>query len=58
MISWSNFQKQSDQTWVDVMTADDLYHGISLNLVLLILEMILICGKKTSTSYYKVWYIW
>ena len=38
MISRSNFQKKNDQTWVDVMTADDLYNGISLNLILLTFE--------------------
>ena len=38
MISRSNFQKKNDQTWVDVMTADDLYNGISLNFVLLTSE--------------------
>ena len=26
------------QTWVDVMTADDLYNGLALNLVLLTFE--------------------
>ena len=35
MVSRSNLQKKNYQTWVDVMTADDLYNGISLNLVLL-----------------------
>ena len=38
MISRSNFQKKNDQTWVGVTTADDLYNGISLNLVLLTFE--------------------
>ena len=38
MISRSNFQKKFYQTWVDVMTADDLYNGISLKLVLLTFE--------------------
>ena len=38
MISRSIFQKKNDQTWVDVMTADGLYNGISLNLVLLTFE--------------------
>ena len=38
MISRSNFQKKNDQTWVDIMTADDLHNGLSLNLVLLTFE--------------------
>ena len=38
MISQSNFQKKINQTWVDVMTADDLYNSISLNLVMLTFE--------------------
>ena len=46
MISRSNFQKKNDQTWVNVMTAADLYNGISLDLVLLTFEVIIICGKK------------
>ena len=46
MISQANFQKRNDQTWVDVMTADDLYNGISLNLAMLTFEMIIFCGKK------------
>ena len=54
MISRSNFQK-IDQTWVNEMTADDLYSGISLNLVLLTFEVIIICGKKINTSYEKAW---
>ena len=29
------FSEKNDQTWVDVMTADDLYNGISLNLAML-----------------------
>ena len=57
MISWSNFQKKNDQTWVDVMTADDLYNGISLKLVLLTFEDHYHL-KMISTSYYKAWYIW
>ena len=40
------FSEKNDQTWVNVMTADDLYNGISLNLVLLTFEVIIICGKK------------
>ena len=32
------FAEKNDQTRVDVMTADDLYSGISLNLVLLTFE--------------------
>ena len=32
------FSQKNDQTWVDVITADDLYNGISLDLVLLTFE--------------------
>ena len=38
MITRSDFQKTNYQTWVDVMTADAMYNGISLNLVLLTFE--------------------
>ena len=38
MISRSNFQKKIDQTWVDVMTVDDLFNGISLNLIFFTFE--------------------
>ena len=37
MISRSNFQKKFYQTWVDVMTADDLYNGLSPNLPVVLL---------------------
>ena len=52
------FSEKNYQTWVNVMTADDLYNGISLNLVLLTFEVIIICGKKISTNYEKAWYLW
>ena len=32
------FSEKNDQTWIDVMTADNLYNGISLNLVLFTFE--------------------
>ena len=32
------FSEKNDQTWVDVMTADDMYNGISLNLAMLTFE--------------------
>ena len=59
MISRSNFQKKHDQTWVDVMTADDLsitaYHWIRY---CWLLKVIIICGKKIILSYYKAWNLW
>ena len=51
--------RKNDQTWVDVMTADDLHNGTSLNLVLLTFEDDYhLRWKKISASYYKAWYLW
>ena len=38
MISHDHIFRKKNQTLVDVMAADDLYNGISLNLVLLTFE--------------------
>ena len=52
------FSDKVGQTWVDVVTTDDLYNGISLNLVFLTFEDDIIYVKRISTSYYNALYQW